>query len=168
MGHSFFKRVGAEYEAGRVAIHDKGFVKQAWGDWLSENWNWEWYATLTFRDNVGVVRANSLWQMWYKQLITATRRDVQYVRFTEWQRNRGIPHYHVLMLNLKHVRRLTWLDRWVDLAGWARIHKYNPNKGAAYYLTKYITKQTGEVTFSEGLREFARDANRPEQPELFA
>lgn len=165
MEKDFLEQAWDDYNAGRVAVNDKKLIQQTWGDWLSD-WDWEWYCTLTFRDNVGIRRANSLWQMWYKQLITATRKDVQYVRFTEWQRNRGVPHYHVLMLNLKHVRRLTWLDRWVDLAGWARIHKYNSNKGAAYYLSKYITKETGEVRFSEGLQGFARSANRPEQLEF--
>ncbi len=165
MEKDFLKQAWDDWDAERVAVNDKALIQQTWGDWLGD-WDWEWYCTLTFRDNVGVRRANSLWQMWYKRHITATRKDVQYVRFTEWQRNRGVPHYHVLMLNLKHVRRLTWLDRWVDLAGWARIHKYNSNKGAAYYLSKYITKETGEVKFSEGLQDFVRSANRPEQLEF--
>ena len=165
MKKGFLEQAWDDWDSGRVAINDKAVIKQAWGDWLRE-WDWEWYCTLTFRDNVGIRRANSLWKVWYEKLVTSTRKNVQYVRFTEWQRDRGVPHYHVLMLNLKHVRRLTWLDRWVDLAGWARIEPYNPDKGAAHYLCKYITKERGEVKFSEGLQDFARDANRPEQLEF--
>lgn len=165
MGKDFIERVWDDWEAQRVAVNDKTLIQQTWGDWLGE-WPWEWYSTLTFRDNVGIRRANSLWQVWYDQLVKTTRKDVQYARFTEWQRDRGIPHFHVLMLNLKHVRRLTWLDRWVDQAGWARIEPYNPEKGATHYLCKYITKELGEVKFSEGLQDFQGDAQRPEQLEF--
>lgn len=167
MREKWFKRVWAEYEAGRVLIYDKALVKKAWGDWLSETWDWEWYATLTFRDDVGTKRAGSLWRMWVRQLTAETRKDVQWVRCEELQPDRGIPHYHSLLLNLKHVRRLKWLDRWVSIGGWARIYQYNPNKGAAYYLCKYVTKELGKVEFSEGLQDFARNANRPVQAELF-
>ncbi len=166
MREKFIKRVWAEYEEGRVAVNDKGLVKDTWGEWLSESWDWEWYATLTFRENVGTRRADYLWRTWYKQLITETSKDVQYVRCEELQLSRGVPHYHALLLNLKHVRRLKWLDRWVELAGWAQIYMYNPHKGAAYYLSKYVTKELGKIQFSPELEQYTVDSGRPVQLEF--
>ncbi len=141
-------------------------VKDAWADWLSENWEWEWYVTLTFRESVGVRRANSLWQLWYKQLVGETKKDVQYVRFEEWQRLRGVPHYHALMLNVKHVRRVKWNDRWAALAGWARVQKYDSNRGAAYYVSKYVVKDMGNIRFSDSLQDYAKWSDRPIQLEF--
>ena len=42
------------------------------------------------------------------------------------------------------VRRLDWMDRWNQLAGYARIEAYDPKKGARYYLGKYVVKG-GEI-----------------------
>lgn len=132
-------------------------VRDAWGKWLNYNWKWEWFVSLTFRDShVGTVRANNLWRKWYGDLVKSTGNDVGFFRVTEWQRYRGIPHYHALMLNLDGVRRLKWLDRWVDIAGWARVLPYNPKKGANYYLSKYVTKEMGEVLFSDNIQEYTR------------
>jgi len=43
------------------------------------------------------------------------------------------------MGNLARVRRLTWMDNWKS--GYARIYKYDVNRGANYYLTKYCVKE---------------------------
>ncbi len=88
---NFLERAWDDWDAGRVAVNDKAVIKQAWGDWLSENWTWEWYATLSFKDDIGTRRADFLFQKWYKQLTTETRKDVQYVRCEELQLYRGVP-----------------------------------------------------------------------------
>lgn len=150
-------------------MQDKEYlrIRQAWGNWLHYTWAWEWFVTLTFRqDEVGTGRANALWSKWLKQLVKETGNDVQFVRVTEYQRYRGIPHYHALMLNLKHVRRLKWLDRWVALAGWARVLPYEPKRGASYYLSKYVIKDTGEVVFSDDIQDYTRSSHRAEQLEF--
>lgn len=153
--------------AGNMQKRDYKLLQEAWGNWLHYQWEWEWFVSLTFRDDhVGTGRANVLWRMWHKQLVKETGKDVQYVRVTEFQRYRGIPHYHALILNVKHVRRLTWKDRWDTLAGYARILRFDPKKGAAYYLCKYIVKDMGEVVFSDDIQDYTRFSNRPEQLEF--
>ena len=154
------------YGRGVVVGGSRKKITDAWGKWLDMNWEWEWYVTLTFRDVVGVRRAENLFQKWLKELEKRSGNDVQYVRCTEWQRYRGVPHYHALMLNLKHVRRLTWMDRWFELAGIARIFPYDRNKGATFYLSKYVTKELGDIRFSDSLEDYTRWSDRPVQLEF--
>lgn len=143
-------------------------LRGIWGDWLNTNWEWEWFVSLTFRhERVGTGRANYLWRQWLGELMKSTGKDVGFVRVTEWQRYRGIPHYHALMLNLEGVRRLKWLDRWVDMAGWARVLPYESGKGASHYLSKYVTKEMGEMVFSDNLQDYACSEHRAEQLKLF-
>ena len=52
----------------------------------------------------------------------------------------GRLHLHALVSNVGHLRRLTWMDRWDARNGYARILKFDPEKGAAYYCAKYVTK----------------------------
>lgn len=165
MEKAFLKQAMDDYEEGRPAL-TIAQVKKSWGEWLYENWEWEWYATLTFRENVGIKRADALWRKWYTQLVTETGKDVQYVRFAEWQRHRGVLHYHALLLNVKYVRRLKWMDRWNAMAGFARIYAYDSKKGATFYLSKYVASELGEVVFSDGLKEYSVSANRPVQLEF--
>jgi len=144
-------------------------VKQAWGDWLSETWDWQWFVTLTFRDeSVGRGRANSLWKRWVGAMEKAAQKAPGFVRVTEYQRYRGVPHYHALMLNVDGLRRLSWLDRWVELAGWARVLPYYPENGASYYISKYISKDIAEMSFSDNIQDFRKSAIRSCQPELFS
>jgi len=37
--------------------------------------------------------------------------------------------------------RFYWMDQWNEIAGFARIYKYDPTRGAHHYLCKYITKE---------------------------
>ncbi len=37
--------------------------------------------------------------------------------------------------------RLYWMNRWNEIAGFSRIYKYDPGKGATAYLTKYVSKE---------------------------
>lgn len=143
-------------------------VKRAWGDWLSETWEWEWFVTLTFRDDrVGRGKANAFWRRWVSGMEKSSQKAPGFVRVTEYQRYRGIPHYHALMLNVDGLRRLTWLDRWVGLAGWARVLPYDRRNGASYYISKYISKDMGEMLFSDNIQDLTRLSRPPKEPELF-
>lgn len=43
------------------------------------------------------------------------------------------------------------MDKWDELAGYARIYPYNPGLGARFYVTKYVAKEDGEWVLSPGL-----------------
>lgn len=47
------------------------------------------------------------------------------------------------------------MDRWGELAGYARILPFDARRGAAYYCAKYVTKQNGDWDLSSDLAAFA-------------
>lgn len=80
---------------------------------------------------------------------------MRWVRALELQR-RGVIHYHALLggAGLDELRRLSWMDEWDRLAGYARIER--PENGAAVraYCAKYVAKG-GELDL------WSRVARRP-------
>lgn len=121
-------------------------LREVWAEWLNE-WDWEWFVTLTFKEEVGIMKAERLWRRWVRELNEALDDRVGYFRVMEWQKNRKVPHFHALMLNLHGARRLTWMDRWNALAGYARIWPYQKDKGADHYLSKYVIKSLADYEF---------------------
>ena len=55
---------------------------------------------------------------------------------------RGVIHFHALFAT-GGARRLSWMDRWYEIAGIARIYPYNRDGGADKYVSKYVTKEHG-------------------------
>jgi hypothetical protein len=125
----------------------------AWGQFLS-GFSWDWYVTLTFRDWVKSFRAHRLFEQFMRDLEKAAGIPIFWFRADELGTHGGKFHIHALIGNVAHLRRLTWMDRWHDLAGIARILPFNAKRGAAFYCAKYITKQSGDWELSDNLRAF--------------
>jgi hypothetical protein len=119
-------------------------VKENLCQWLNSLYytqgQWDWYLTLTFRDEVRLGRAERLWRRFCHQ-VRSDGRDISYFKATEWHKFRRVPHFHAIMGNVSDLRRLTFMDKWYSMAGIARIKPYQHNKGVHYYLSKYITKE---------------------------
>ena len=133
---------------------------------------WQWWITLTFRDNVSKKTADRKWNKWLRGIEKAVGNEIGYFRATELQSRRNVLHFHCLMLNIERLEkysidnylraekwfeqhkgretieqlavRFYWMDRWNQIAGFARIYKYDPTKGAHWYLCKYITKELSD------------------------
>ena len=125
----------------------------AWGQFLSE-FSWDWFLTLTFKDEVGSFRAHRLFGFFVRDIEKAAGLPIFWFRADEIGTHGGRFHIHALMGNVAHLRRLTWMDRWNKLAGIARILPFNAKRGAAYYCAKYVTKQSGDWDLSDNLRAF--------------
>ncbi|MBA7591847.1 hypothetical protein ES708_34015 [subsurface metagenome] len=134
-----------------------GLMKRAnlaFGEWLSTP-DWQWYVTLTFRAaDVSLKASDGHWQSWLNTLTQACKvmgKDHPfYFRVLEFQ-DRGTPHYHALVGGVGDIRRLLFKDIW-ELHGFARVEAYDKNKGANFYVGKYLTKNTGEIRFSHNLK----------------
>lgn len=129
------------------------FVCQ-WGQLLSQ-FDWDLFITLTFRNPVGVWGADKC----FWNLIKTIRKDighrVEFVRITEWHKFRAVPHYHILMLNAKKVRRLKYVDWWWARYGMARIVAYQKELGARFYLGKYLMKaDSSDILISKRLQRY--------------
>jgi len=136
-------------------------ICQEWGHWVDGMTDWEWYATLTFRDPEdprfpGWTRIG--WQSALKALRSfhnALVGELDYIN-PVWvavgeTQQRGTPHWHLLVANVADQRRMSWLDWWFERYGIARVLPYQAELGARYYLGKYLTKQLANIEFSPAL-----------------
>lgn len=130
-------------------------LKSEWGKLLSELAQWQWFVTMTFNKRVGLWAAQRRWSRLWTEVQRATGR-LEWVRCTEYQHWRGVPHYHALVTGIpkqlvgEHSRLLV-KEMAHDIAGITRVLEYNPDLGAAHYLTKYTTKELGDIQFTRGL-----------------
>lgn len=122
-------------------------LQDAWGDWLS-TFPWQAWCTLTFKEE---------WPdgtVFTPTQASATR---AFGRFTRWLRkdspglgwfcahevgSLGRLHLHALLGGMEPYtsRRALW-KWWHDRYGRAQILPYDRERGAAYYLTKYVAKE---------------------------
>lgn len=128
-----------------------GDLRGAWAYFLAP-YNWSWTATFTFRDAmVHPERADKLFRVFVskanRQLFgprwAKKRVGISWARGLEFQR-RGTAHYHALLSNVGELRRLTYMDLWSDLAGYARIERPRERHDVVRYISKYVVKG-GEI-----------------------
>lgn len=119
-------------------------LRLAWVDLLNR-YNWDWFATLTFRDLPKSYTAVNRVKKWLVAIQKDEKRPLGYFMATEWFKTRECPHFHLLMGNLEDVRRDKWWQVWFTWYGRNRILPYDKEKGAGYYLTKYIVKEESNL-----------------------
>ena len=142
-------------------------LKQVWGTWLTEIGQniggWDWWFTGTFRDRPqedikrgwtkpGWAYTAKAWLDFMGEL--RARRGIGepiWVAGREYQKERGVPHFHALISGVSNLRRTDAWAWWFKHYGINRIEPYNRHKGAGYYLCKYVTKELGDIQFSQGM-----------------
>src|SRR5262249_39551027 len=93
-------------------------------------------------------------QRFVRELEKAAGIPIFWFRADEIGPRGGRLHMHALIGNVAHLRRMSWVDRWGELAGYARILSFDARRGAAYYCAKYVTKQNGDWDLSSSLQSF--------------
>lgn len=141
-------------------------LKSSWAELLGR-WSWEWFCTLTFvSDRVHPERADKCFRVWLAKVNHAAfgrhwrrrGKGVLWARGTEFQR-RGSVHFHALLARVGSVRRLSMMDEWSRLAGWARIRPVARQDLVRKYVSKYVAKG-GEIDLG------GPDLGREEEPRL--
>lgn len=125
-------------------------LREAWIRFLSR-WRWEWFATFTFRDAVHPEAADKRFRVLiskgnrelYGRRWAKHRKGIQWARALEYQR-RGVLHYHALLSKVGDLRRLTYMDVWNRLAGFAKIEPVRSEGAVRGYVSKYVIKG-GEI-----------------------
>ena len=135
-------------------------LSDAWGEFLGR-YPWDWFVTLTFAGDVKTFTAHNRGNAWLRSLERAAGHPIAWFRGDECGNKFGKFHMHLLIANVAHLHRFTWMKRWEARNGWARIYEFNPALGASYYVAKYVTKQLGEWELSDNL-----DAFKIQQPIL--
>jgi len=137
-------------------------IRDAWCQFLGQ-WQWEWFATLTFRDIVHPEAADKSFRYFTSKLnrqlygprwFKKAHGGIPWVRALEYQR-RGVIHFHALFADVEGVRRLSWMDEWNEIAGFARIEAINDKWAVRRYITKYVLKD-GNIELGGALSKSAR------------
>lgn len=142
----------------------RSVLSAAWVELLGR-YEWAWFATFTFKEEVHPEAADKRFRVWASQLAESylgrnwrrkKERAPQWVRGLEWQK-RHVLHYHALVTNLprQYINRdwrSLWAAAWFNLGntGFARIDPCNGRDEVYEYLSKYVTKG-GEIDFSPSL-----------------
>ena len=114
-------------------------VSEAAGRFVHDLAEWRWWATLTFRHDIGVDRADRAFRRWLRAIARDVVRDHVTVAWATGPQRFGRPHFHVLLAwrwdSLVYDADLgEQLWRWVDHnAGHARVERYDRDEGAAWY-----------------------------------
>jgi hypothetical protein len=120
-------------------------LRRAWGEYL-EGLPWDHYATLTFRRWSGEDFARRAFGSWARRL--GQEAGMPLLWFVGFERGHqlGRLHLHALLGNTRDISRCFLEKTWVS--GFSHIVPYLPSHGAAYYVTKYVTKELLEYDVS--------------------
>jgi hypothetical protein len=118
-------------------------IVEAWGDFLA-NYRWSWFVTLTFREETKSFRGHRRFNAFIRALEKATKREVPFFRADQLGDVNGRFHFHALIANVDDLRRLTWMDWWNRLNGFAQIEPFDPTRGAPWYCARYLLRQNTE------------------------
>lgn len=112
-----------------------------WGEWL-KGYDWQAWGTLTLRyDEPTHDQMQRAWSRFVAWLRTEGNQDVSYFVGHEVG-SRGRVHLHCLLGTLAEdtPRSALW-SWWYERFGRAEIRGYDPERGAASYVSKYVTKE---------------------------
>lgn len=139
----------------------QGELKQAWGDWVSQLYPWQWFVTLTFRDPTPEQVRQGWTKIGHAYAKTAYSNFLRYVqpalgslywfRAFETQHWRGVPHIHALVGGLDSLEYGPVAAWYWQKYGFIRVLEYESSRGASYYLSKYVTKELGDIRLSQSL-----------------
>lgn len=116
-------------------------LRLAWAT-LLDTYQWSWFATLTFAGSPKTWTALNNARKWLKAIQIDENITLPYYLALEYSRVANKPHIHLLMANLQGVSRKKWWFAWYTSYGYARILPYRSEKGASYYISKYVVKDT--------------------------
>jgi hypothetical protein len=123
-----------------------------------QRWDWDWFCTLTFPQDVHPEAADKRFRAFVMQLNRALygRRwlkhgqGVQWARALEYQ-GRGAIHYHALLTGTSGLRPRDCAALWHTRAGFARIEPIRDTVAVLRYFGKYVLRG-GELDFEPRMR----------------
>ena len=126
------------------------YLSRAMGEFLCQ-YPWEWWGTITFRDEIVTYGASRRVRQFFRWLEGERGAPVGAFIAIEMHKYRGggdpaslVPHVHFLALNVAGVeRRAAWRYLW-ERCGRSRIEPYDPDRGASFYIAKYVGKECFE------------------------
>jgi len=148
-----------------LKLPSKGYFKldlhQAWINFIKSFEPFQWFVTLTFKEPRHPEACNKAFYRWirninqclYGRRYRENKKGVTWIKAIEYQR-REVVHFHCLVGSpeLCKLKRLDFMKVWETdcmntqkiINGYARISKYDHNRGAINYCSKYVLKG-GEI-----------------------
>jgi len=111
--------------------------------WL-EQFGWEMWCTGTFKPDQSYIDTIKTKNAFYRFINDLTRKynktDIEYMLAIERFKSGDFTHCHFLINGGEGLTYRQVGETWFDRYGRVKIEGYQKDKGANYYLTKYITK----------------------------
>ena len=102
---------------------------------MLDGYDWQYFATLTFRNNVNPDTAKAL----FRQCIAEHEKEAIFFLAVEWHRSRDCVHIHALIGQCG--KEIIWKH------GISKIVPYDKNLGARYYVSKFISHPCADWDF---------------------
>tara|TARA_Y100000310_G_scaffold322439_1_gene381505 strand:- start:160 stop:660 length:501 start_codon:yes stop_codon:yes gene_type:complete len=121
-------------------------LQSNYAEWLN-GYNWSWWATLTFADLQSNITALKKFDKWMRQIscLSLYNTDPFWFVACELGKEFGRLHLHALVGGIPKDFPPEIPEGWWEYSnGWAQVDEFVKEKGAEGYITKYITKDTGE------------------------
>lgn len=118
---------------------DRDKLREGYSRWLA-SFDWQWFITLTFRGYPPATKARRLLGQWLAELKRDNgTADFGYFFVLERGASGENCHFHGFVLGLVDPSdRLTWLRRWFELGGEARIEHFEKTGNATRYSIKTL------------------------------
>lgn len=123
-------------------------MPQAFGEFITNLTPWDWWVTITFRNEVKSPEAGvSSVKEWLALVEIMAGNRIGYVIAEEFGGWGGRFHCHLLVSGVRSLQRKFWWGEAFRRFGRTRIEPFDPEQAAAYYAAKYAAKQLGRLHF---------------------
>ena len=128
---------------------------KAYGEWLEE-FHWSHYAILTFYGHPTCKEAWRMFNRWKRAMAKAISAKIEYL-FIYDNEHPDEPHIHLLLAGCEGMNTDHWAEEWEKKVGMVKkLVRYDPQKGARFYMGRKFLGDDCEVILSSGLRSTAK------------
>ena len=123
----------------------KSSLAAGYEEWLTD-FGWEWFCTLTYRGYPPATKATRTLKQWLAELRSGNGLShFGYFFVPESGASSENHHWHGLVLGLRdRTERLSWLQRWQELAGNAQIAYFHADGNGISYMLKHVRPGTDD------------------------
>lgn len=119
---------------------------EGWGQWLSELRDWDWFYTVTFREELHAKpRMVGEVKKWLGTVEKLSSAKVSWVLAEEWGSQNGRFHVHGLVSGVHKLRRRWFWGEAFRRFGRTDIQACQRSRCAAFYTAKYASKALGNI-----------------------
>ena len=143
--HGLSDRAKEQVEHAIREERDRQLVSEL-GEFIRNLLEWSWYVTITFRFYPGRTRTLPEVIHYLNDLEHAACNPIGWIVADGFGEKGERYHCHLLVAGVDHVDIDEWWRRSFARFGRSEIKRYDPSKGAAYYVAKHALAETGSLS----------------------